>query len=52
MTMTAFGARGEPLAPHTSLRIGGPADFFLRVATEKDLLAYWPRAKESKAYLT
>src|SRR2546425_4949870 len=38
MTTTApFGTRGEPLAPHTSLRIGGPADFFLRVANEGDL---------------
>ncbi|HEV8536372.1 MAG TPA: UDP-N-acetylmuramate dehydrogenase [Candidatus Limnocylindria bacterium] len=33
-----FGVRGEPLAPHTSLRIGGPADFFVRVASEGDLV--------------
>jgi UDP-N-acetylmuramate dehydrogenase len=38
MTVIAFGVRGEKLAPHTSLRIGGPADYFLRVATEKDLV--------------
>src|SRR5919201_562525 len=37
MTVAPFGVRGEPLAPHTSLRIGGPADFFLRVTSEKDL---------------
>ncbi|MGH2379416.1 MAG: UDP-N-acetylmuramate dehydrogenase [Candidatus Limnocylindria bacterium] len=32
-----FGVRAEPMARHTSLRIGGPADFFLRVASEEDL---------------
>jgi UDP-N-acetylmuramate dehydrogenase len=36
--MATFGVRDQPLAPHTSLRIGGPADFFLRIASEKDLL--------------
>jgi UDP-N-acetylmuramate dehydrogenase len=48
MTMTAFGARDVPLAPHTSLRIGGPADFFLRVATEKDLLEAIQVARENE----
>jgi len=38
MTMATFGVRDQPLAPHTSLRIGGPADFFLRIASEKDLV--------------
>ena len=38
MTLAAFGVRDEPLAPHTSLRIGGPADFFLRIASATDLL--------------
>ena len=38
MTLAAFGVRDQPLAPHTSLRIGGPADFFLRIASEADLL--------------
>ncbi|HUQ16694.1 MAG TPA: UDP-N-acetylmuramate dehydrogenase [Candidatus Saccharimonadales bacterium] len=33
-----FGARDAPLAPHTSLRIGGPADYFVRVASEADLV--------------
>lgn len=46
MTATAFGIRGEPLAPHTSLRIGGPADFFLRVASERDLLGAIEVARE------
>ena len=32
-----FGGRDAPLAPHTSLRIGGPADYFVRVGSEDDL---------------
>src|SRR5437870_508140 len=48
MTMATFGARAEPLAPYTSLRIGGPADFFLRVAAEKDLLASIQVARENE----
>jgi len=32
-----YGTRNEPMAPHTSLRIGGPADFFVRVASQEDL---------------
>jgi UDP-N-acetylmuramate dehydrogenase len=47
MTMAAaFGVRGELLAPHTSLRIGGPADFFVKVATEGDLLSAIQVARE------
>ncbi len=34
---TAFGVRGEPMSRHTSLRVGGPADFFVRVTSEEDL---------------
>lgn len=34
---STFGVRGEPMARHTSLRIGGPADYFVRVASEADL---------------
>jgi UDP-N-acetylmuramate dehydrogenase len=33
-----FGGRDSPLAPHTSLRIGGPADYFVRVGSEDDLV--------------
>ncbi|HEX9437783.1 MAG TPA: UDP-N-acetylmuramate dehydrogenase [Candidatus Limnocylindria bacterium] len=33
----AYGARGEPMSKHTSLRVGGPADVFVRVASEEDL---------------
>ena len=29
----------EPLAKHTTLRVGGPADFFVEPATEADLAA-------------
>ena len=32
-----WGARGEPMAKHTSLRVGGPADVFVRVTSEEDL---------------
>lgn len=46
MTVSAFGKRGEKLAPHTSLRIGGPADYFVRVATEKDLVGAIQVARE------
>ena len=37
MTAGMYGTRNEPMAPHTSLRIGGPADFFVRVASLDDL---------------
>ena len=47
MTTTApFGTRGERLTPYTSLRIGGPADFFLRVANEGDLAGAITVARE------
>lgn len=48
MTMATFGVRDQPLAPHTSLRIGGPADFFLRIASEKDLLGAIQVARENE----
>src|SRR5580658_9347701 len=31
--------RNEPMAKHTTLRVGGPADFYLEPATENDLAA-------------
>src|SRR2546425_6408825 len=46
MSVSPLGARGERLAPHTSLRIGGPADYFVRVATEKDLVGAIQVARE------
>jgi UDP-N-acetylmuramate dehydrogenase len=33
-------ARSEPMAPHTSLRVGGPADLFVRVHRLDDLRAW------------
>lgn len=38
--------QNEPLAPHTTLQIGGPAEFFIEVKTEEDLAA---RACEANA---
>jgi UDP-N-acetylmuramate dehydrogenase len=32
------GARAEPMSRHTSLHIGGPADYFVRVRSEDDLV--------------
>ena len=43
-----FGGRDEPLAPHTSLRIGGPADYFVRVGSENDLLGAIRVAREAE----
>jgi UDP-N-acetylmuramate dehydrogenase len=34
---SAWGVRGEPMSRHTSLRVGGPADVFVRVVSEDDL---------------
>jgi UDP-N-acetylmuramate dehydrogenase len=36
-TMAAFGVRNEPMSRHTSLRVGGPADYFVRAVSEADL---------------
>ncbi len=38
MSAPSVGGRDVPLAAYTSLRIGGPADLFVRVASEEDLL--------------
>ena len=46
MTIAAFGVRGEKLAPHTSLRIGGPADYFVQIASEVDLVGAIRVARE------
>ena len=43
-----LGARGEPLANHTSLRIGGPADLFVRIRTEDDLVGAVRVAREAE----
>jgi UDP-N-acetylmuramate dehydrogenase len=36
-TPKVWGTRNEPMARHTSLRVGGPADTFVRIASEDDL---------------
>jgi len=41
-----FGVRDEPMSRHTSLHIGGPADFFVRVTTERDLIGAVAVARE------
>jgi UDP-N-acetylmuramate--alanine ligase len=38
--------RAEPLASHTTMRIGGPADLFVAVSTVDDLIAVLARAAE------
>ena len=38
--------RDEPLASHTTMRIGGPADLFVAVSTLEDLVAVLTRARE------
>ena len=35
-----------PLAPHTHVRIGGPAAFFLEPATDAAVVAVIPRCRE------
>ena len=37
MTAQTYGVRNEPMSRHTSLHVGGPADSFVRVASEDDL---------------
>lgn len=38
--------RGEPLARHTSLRVGGPADFYVKADTVEDVIG-WVRLAKS-----
>ncbi|MGH2491360.1 MAG: UDP-N-acetylmuramate dehydrogenase [Candidatus Limnocylindria bacterium] len=44
--MRSFGIRDEPMSKHTSLHIGGPADYFVRVTTERDLIGAIAVARE------
>jgi UDP-N-acetylmuramate dehydrogenase len=46
MSVAPFGTRGEPMSLHTSLHIGGPAQYFLRVTTERDLVGAVAVARE------
>lgn len=43
---TAFGVRDEPMSRHTSLHVGGPADFFVRVASGPDIAGAVAIARE------
>jgi UDP-N-acetylmuramate dehydrogenase len=47
-----FGVRDEPMSRHTSLRIGGPADYFVRVTTERDLVGAIAVAREHELPVT
>lgn len=38
--------RNEPLAPHTTFRIGGPADFFVEAKTISELIEYVKLARQ------
>jgi UDP-N-acetylmuramate dehydrogenase len=42
------GAREEPMSRHTSLHIGGPADYFVRVRSEDDLVGAVRVAREAE----
>lgn len=45
--------RNEPLARHTAFRIGGPADYFLRVDSRQDLreAVGWGRAQDLPVFI-
>ncbi len=46
MKVRAFGVRDEPMSKHTSLHIGGPADYFVAIAAERDLVGAIAVARE------
>lgn len=46
MKLLPFGVRDEPMSKHTSLHIGGLADFFVSVTTERDLVGAIAVARE------
>jgi len=48
MTKAPWGTIGEPLAKHTSLHIGGPAEFYLHVTSERDLVETVRVAREKE----
>ncbi len=48
MTKAPFGTLAEPMTRHTSLRIGGPAEFYLRVTNERDLIETIRVAREKE----
>ena len=48
MKKAAWGTLAEPMARHTSLKIGGPAEYYLRVTTEEDLIGAIRVAREKE----
>ena len=48
MKKAPFGTLGEPLAKHTSLHIGGPAEYYVRVTSERDLVGAIRVARENE----
>jgi UDP-N-acetylmuramate dehydrogenase len=48
MKKAPFGTLAEPLAKHTSLKIGGPAEFYLRVTSLPDLVGAIEVAREKE----
>ena len=45
---STFGTRAEPLSKHTSLHIGGPAEYYVRITTERDLVGAIKVARENE----
>ncbi|MDQ2951318.1 MAG: UDP-N-acetylmuramate dehydrogenase [Chloroflexota bacterium] len=45
---STFGTRAEPLRKHTSLHIGGPAEYYVRITTENDLIGAIKVARENE----
>ena len=45
---STFGTRAEPLSKHTSLHIGGPAEYYVRITTERDLVGAITVARENE----
>ena len=48
MKKAPWGTLAEPLARHTSLHIGGPAEYYLRVTSERDLVETIRVAREKE----
>ena len=48
MSTHPFGARNEPMTEHTGLHIGGPAQYYVRVTTERDLVEAIRVARENE----
>src|SRR6185437_5353768 len=53
VSCAAIIRRDEPMSKHTTLRVGGPADFYIEPADESDLVAVlkFCRMRELKFYI-